>query len=264
MLKRAFDFVISLLVILIALPLWLAVAIAIKLDSPGPVFHRATRIGKDGKPFTLYKFRTMVADAPSRGPGITSSEDSRITGVGRFLRKLKIDEMPQLINVLRGEMSIVGPRPEDPRYVAHYTPEQRRVLSVRPGMASPAFVKYHNEETLLKGESWEETYVNVILPDKLRMDLKYIEQRSFLYDLQIVAQATLSLFRTTAGGGPPTAETTADRCISLWGRDRGPAQPASRGGAFPPKRSPAYVGGDCPVLSQYRTKCFGKKCLAMT
>ena len=210
MLKRAFDLFISLLVIFIALPLWLAVAIAIKLNSAGPVFHRATRIGKDGKPFTLYKFRTMVADAPSQGPGITQQDDPRITRVGRFLRKLKIDEMPQFINVLKGKISIVGPRPEDPCYVAHYTPEQRRVLSVRPGMASPAFNKYRHEETMLKGESWEESYVNVILPDKLPMDLKYIEQRSFLYDLQIVAQATLSLFRTTAGGGPPTAETTAD------------------------------------------------------
>ena len=196
MLKRAFDFVVSFLVILIALPLWLAVAMVIKLDSPGPVFHRATRIGKDGKPFTLYKFRTMVADAPQRGPGITQQADPRITCVGRFLRSLKIDEMPQLINVLKGEMSIVGPRPEDPRYVAHYTPEQRRVLSVRPGMASPAFNKYRHEEELLAaaGDDLERVYLTQILPDKLRLDLDYIEQQSFPYDLAILARAALSLF----------------------------------------------------------------------
>jgi len=196
MLKRAFDFIVSLLVILIASPFWLSVAIAIKLDSPGPVFHRATRIGKAGRPFTLYKFRTMVADAASRGPGITQQDDPRISRVGRFLRKLKIDEMPQLINVLKGDMSLVGPRPEDPRYVAHYTAEQRGVLSVRPGMASPAFIKYRHEEEVLAaaGADLEHIYLTQIMPDKLRMDLEYIEQQSFLGDLTILAQAAVSLF----------------------------------------------------------------------
>jgi lipopolysaccharide/colanic/teichoic acid biosynthesis glycosyltransferase len=137
MLKRTFDLFISFLVILIALPLWLAVAVAIKLDSPGPVFYRGPRVGKDGKPFHIYKFRTMVVDAPQRGPGITQGNDPRITRVGRFLRKLKIDEMPQLINILKGEMSIVGPRPEDPRYVAHYTPEQRRVVNTIEAVLRP-------------------------------------------------------------------------------------------------------------------------------
>ena len=205
MLKRIFDFVISFLVILIALPLWLAVAMVIKLDSPGRVFHRATRIGKDDRPFTLYKFRTMVGDAPSRGPGITQQGDPRITRVGRFLRKLKIDEMPQLINVLKGEMSIVGPRPEDPRYVAHYTPEQRRVLSVRPGLASPAFIEYRHEEELLAaaGDDVEHVYLTQILPDKLRLDLDYIEQQSFPYDLAVLAQAALSLFERNEA---PTGE----------------------------------------------------------
>lgn len=201
MLKRAFDLIVSLLVILIALPLWLAVAMAIKLDSPGPVFYRGTRIGKGGNLFTLYKFRTMVADAPRQGPGITQQADPRITSVGRLLRRLKIDEMPQLINVLKGDMSIVGPRPEDPRYVAHYTPEQRRVLTVRPGMASPAFTKYRHEEELLAaaGDDLEHVYLTQILPDKLRMDLDYIEQQSFLFDLSVLARAALSLFRTADG-----------------------------------------------------------------
>jgi len=197
MFKRIFDFIVSLAVILIAFPIWILVALAIKMDSPGPVFHRGTRVGKDGKPFTLFKFRTMVADAPRRGPGITQQDDPRITRVGRFLRKLKIDEMPQLINVLKGEMSIIGPRPEDPRYVAHYTPEQRRVLTVRPGMASPAFIKYRHEEELLAAASddLEHVYLTQILPDKLRMDIEYVRNQSFIGDLSIFAQAALSLFK---------------------------------------------------------------------
>ena len=200
MLKRAFDITVSSLVIFIALPLWAIIAIAIKFDSPGPVFYSGARIGKDGSPFTIYKFRTMIVDALQEGPGITRQDNPRITRVGRFIRKLKIDEMPQLINVLRGEMSIVGPRPEDPRYVAHYTPEQRRVLSVRPGMASPAFNKYRHEEELLAtaGDDLERVYLTQILPDKLRMDLDYIDQQSFLFDLSVLAQAALSLFRPSA------------------------------------------------------------------
>ena len=196
MLKRVFDITISTFFLFAFSPLFLLIATFIKVDSEGPVLHRGTRIGKDGKPFTLYKFRTMVADAPNQGPGITRDTDPRITRVGRFLRKLKIDEIPQLINVLKGEMSIVGPRPEDPRYVAHYTPEQRRVLSVRPGMASPAFNKYRHEEELLAaaGDDLERVYLTQILPDKLRLDLDYIEQQSFPYDLAILARAALSLF----------------------------------------------------------------------
>lgn len=216
MLKRAFDVVVSASVVLIALPLWAVVAVAIKLSSPGPVFHRARRIGKDGRPFTLYKFRTMVADADAQGPGITRRDDPRITRVGRFLRRMKIDEMPQLLNVLRGEMSIVGPRPEDPRYVARYTPEQRRVFSVRPGMASPAFLKYRHEEELLAalGGNLEEAYLQHVLPDKLRMDLDYIACQSFAYDLAILAQAALSLFTRPDGRLPrdlPVLPSTRDQ-----------------------------------------------------
>jgi len=216
MLKRIFDVLVSFLVILIALPLWAVIAIAIKLDSPGPVFYRGIRVGKDGRLFTIYKFRTMVVDAPNRGPGITRRDDPRITRVGRFLRKLKIDEMPQLINVLKGEMSIVGPRPEDPRYVARYTPEQRRVLSVRPGMASPAFIKYRHEEELLAaaGEAWEHVYLTQILPDKLRLDLEYIEHQSFVGDLAILVQAALSLFTTTGRERAATVHPIPDRSES--------------------------------------------------
>lgn len=196
MTKRAFDVVVSLMFIILAIPLWILAAIAIKLDSKGPVFYCAKRVGQGEELFTLYKFRTMVGDGSCQNVGITTSDDPRRTRVGRVLRRMKIDEMPQLINVIKGQMSIVGPRPEDPRYVAHYTTEQRRVLRVRPGLASPAFIKYrHEEEHLtLAGEELETLYLTRILPDKLRMDLEYVENQSFICDLRVLAQAAVSLF----------------------------------------------------------------------
>jgi FlaA1/EpsC-like NDP-sugar epimerase/lipopolysaccharide/colanic/teichoic acid biosynthesis glycosyltransferase len=212
--KRAFDVLVSAVVMAVASPLWLVVALLIKVESPGPVFHRATRIGRGGEPFTLYKFRTMVADARSRGPLITGRDDPRITRVGRILRWLKIDEMPQLINVVKGDMSIVGPRPEDPRYVEQYTAEQRRVLSVRPGMASPAFIAYRHEEELLAGEPDPEArYANDILPAKLAMDLDYVDRRSFLFDVAVLGRAARSLVRP-AGTAPLP-----------WDKGSGPASP---------------------------------------
>jgi lipopolysaccharide/colanic/teichoic acid biosynthesis glycosyltransferase len=191
--KRAFDLAVASTVILVGTPLWAAVALAVVLDTPGPVFHRAVRVGKGAQPFTMYKFRTMVTGASAHAPGITRKGDPRITRVGRVLRRSKLDEMPQLVNVVKGEMSIVGPRPEDPRYVAHYTPEQRGVLSIRPGMASPAFVKYRREEDILAaaGDQVEQTYLTHVMPDKLRLDLRYIEQQSFLGDLAILARAAM-------------------------------------------------------------------------
>ncbi len=195
--KRIFDVSVSAFVILVALPLWMVTAVLIKLDSRGPILHRGVRIGRDARPFGIYKFRTMVVGAAQIGHRVTGEYDDRITRVGRGLRKLKIDEMPQLINVIRGEMSIVGPRPEDPHYVAHYTPEQRAVLSVRPGMASPAFLKYRHEETILSeaGQDLDRVYVEQILPDKLRLDLDYIAEQTFLYDTSILLRAAWSLFR---------------------------------------------------------------------
>lgn len=207
MIKRGFDFIVSILSMSLAVPLWVVVSVAIKLDSLGPIFHRSTRIGMGGKPFILYKFRTMVVGAHQIGPGVTRGNDPRITRVGQFLRKLKIDEMPQLLNVLKGEMCIVGPRPEDPRYVAKYTAEQRRVLSVRPGMASPAFIKYRHEEKLLvaAGENMETEYLRTILPDKLKMDLEYIHDQSFIHDLQILFQAAVFLLKRPAVSAKATS-----------------------------------------------------------
>jgi len=193
--KRTFDFLFSAFFLLILSPVFLLIALLIKLDSPGPVFYRAVRVGKKGEPFRLYKFRSMAAGAAVKGPGITHQGDPRVTWVGNWLRRFKLDELPQLINVCKGEMSLVGPRPEDPRYVAVYTPEHRRVFSVRPGITSAASVRYRHEEKLLIGADWEDTYLQVILPEKLKIDLDYIQRRTFATDLLIIWQTFLALFR---------------------------------------------------------------------
>lgn len=194
-LRRAFDLVAVAFGMILLSPIFLIVPLFIKATSPGPVFHRTERVGRGGRLFKLYKFRSMVADAARIGPGITSADDRRITPVGRWLRRFKIDELPQLLNVLRGEMSLVGPRPEDPRYVAHYTLEQRRVLSVSPGLTSPASLRYHAEESLLSGSDWETTYLSVVLPDKLRIELDYLEHRTLISDVRVILQTTLAVMR---------------------------------------------------------------------
>jgi len=195
MVKRLFDVIVSAMALILLSPLFLSVAIAIKLSSPGPIFYRAVRVGRHGVLFRLYKFRSMVVNADKIGAGITTAHDPRITPVGRFLRRTKLDELPQLINVLRGEMSLVGPRPEDPRYVALYTEEQRRVLRARPGMTSLASVRYRNEQALLSGDDWETRYIQQIMPDKLAIDLQYIERATLLSDLGVLWQTFLALFR---------------------------------------------------------------------
>lgn len=195
MAKRIFDFVCAALGLVILLPLFGLVALAIKLDSPGPVFYRGERVGRGGKPFRIFKFRTMVINAAQQGPRITTRDDTRITRVGRLLRKYKIDELPQLFNVLRGEMSLVGPRPEDPRYVARYTPAQRRVLEVRPGITSPATLQYHHEDRLLTNEDWETVYLNELMPRKLAIELEYLDRRTWLTDFKIILQTLVAIFR---------------------------------------------------------------------
>jgi len=195
MAKRAFDFACATLGLAILMPFFVIIALAIKLDSPGPVFFRGERVGLGGKLFRIFKFRTMVVDAAQRGPGITTHGDTRITRVGHFLRKYKIDELPQLFNVLLGEMSLVGPRPEDPRYVAYYTPEQRRVLEIRPGITSPATLHYHHEERWLEGKNWETAYLNELMPRKLAIELEYLDTRTWLTDLKIILQTLLVIFR---------------------------------------------------------------------
>ncbi len=193
--RRAIDLFGAGLGIVLLSPLWALVAVTIKLDSPGPVFYRARRVGKDGKLFRLYKFRTMVTDADKYGPAITAAGDPRITRVGRLLRRTKIDELPQLLNVLKGEMSLVGPRPEDPRYVALYTEEQREILRVRPGITSAASLTYRHEELLLQGEDWERVYQTEIMPAKLAIDLEYLRHRTLWSDLVLIAKTILSMLR---------------------------------------------------------------------
>lgn len=195
MLKRTFDLLASALGLIILSPIFALIALLIRLTSPGPVFYRARRVGQGGREFTLYKFRSMVADADRRGPGITAAGDSRVTPVGRVLRRTKLDELPQLWNVLRGDMSLVGPRPEDPRYVALYTPEQRRVLDVRPGITSLASIEYRNEEAVLHGPDWEQHYIHEVMPAKLAIDLRYVQRATLFTDLLIILRTLLALFR---------------------------------------------------------------------
>lgn len=187
--KRAFDLVMSLAGIVLLLPLLLAVALWVKLDSRGPVLFRQERVGRGGRRFRILKFRTMAATQEPRGPAITVGADPRITRAGHVLRRLKLDELPQLGNVLWGDMSFVGPRPEVPRYVAMYTDEQRQVLRVRPGITDPASLTYRRESDMLAGVADPETYyVREIMPAKLRMNLEYLQRQSFCRDLAIIVK----------------------------------------------------------------------------
>jgi lipopolysaccharide/colanic/teichoic acid biosynthesis glycosyltransferase len=194
MINRLFDFSSALIGLIVFSPLFLITSLIIKLTSAGPVFHRGERVGLNGRLFNLYKFRTMIASAATIGPGITVKDDPRVTWVGRLLRGTKIDELPQLINVLKGDMSLVGPRPEDPRYVAQYTPKQRQVLKFRPGITSAASLAYRREEEILDRLDWERVYQNEVLPAKLAIDLDYFSKRTLVSDLLLIVRTLLSLF----------------------------------------------------------------------
>jgi lipopolysaccharide/colanic/teichoic acid biosynthesis glycosyltransferase len=192
--KRAMDVLASALGLFVLLPLLLAVAVAIKLDSPGPILFRQVRIGRRMRPFEILKFRTMIAESP--GAPLTVGSDARITRVGRLLRKLKMDELPQLINVLRGEMSLVGPRPEVLRYVAFYPREFAEILAVRPGITDAASIRYRDEATLLaQAEDAEAEYRNRILPDKIALARMYVHRASLRYDLALIFKTIWLLFR---------------------------------------------------------------------
>jgi lipopolysaccharide/colanic/teichoic acid biosynthesis glycosyltransferase len=196
MLKRIFDFLVSLFGLIIFSPLFLIIAILIKLDSEGPVFYRGERIGKGGKPFRIFKFRTMVKDAEKMGGPSTSADDPRLTKIGKFLRKYKLDELPQLINVLKGEMSLVGPRPEVPEEVATYSEKEKEILKVKPGMTDFASLWDFHEEEILKGsKDPHQTYREKIKPMKLKLALEYVEKRSFFTDLKIIFLTIKKLFK---------------------------------------------------------------------
>ena len=185
--KRVFDILASFLGLFIISPLFVILAIWIKLDSKGPVFYKQVRVGRGNKDFYLYKFRSMCMGADKAGLITVGGRDSRITKSGYYIRKYKLDEFPQLINVLKGDMSLVGPRPEVRKYVELYTPEQMHVLDVRPGITDLASIRYRNENELLeKAEDPDKYYIEVIMQDKLRINLEYVKNHSFLYDIKLI------------------------------------------------------------------------------
>lgn len=192
--KRIFDIVMSLIgLIILGIPM-IIIGIIIKLSSEGPVFYKQVRVGKSNKDFKILKFRTMIVDADKKGMQITVGKDPRITGIGHFLRKTKIDELPQLINVLKGEMSFVGPRPEVRKYVEMYDNYQKNVLKIKPGITDLASIEYRDESTLLgQSANPEKTYIEEIMPTKLKLNLKYMQEFSFFYDIKLILKTLVKI-----------------------------------------------------------------------
>lgn len=192
--KRCFDITAAGVGLLLLSPLFACIALAVKLADRGPIFYRQERVGRNGVSFRIWKFRTMITGADKLGPGVTQGGDSRVTKVGRVLRRGKLDELPQLINVLVGEMSFVGPRPEVPKYVAHYTSQHREILQYRPGITDPASILFRDEEGLLKGvANVEEFYLAHCMPVKIALNLEYSRRANVLTDLGLVAQTVFLL-----------------------------------------------------------------------
>jgi lipopolysaccharide/colanic/teichoic acid biosynthesis glycosyltransferase len=193
--KRCADVTLALAGIVLLLPLFVLTALLIRLDSAGPVMFVHERIGRSFRPFRMYKFRTMRADAPLDGSLVTVRGDTRVTRIGRLLRRTKLDELPQLINVLRGEMSLVGPRPEVRRFVEQFRSDYEELLTVRPGITDPASLKYRDEEAILaRAACPEDYYVQQVLPDKIQLSKKYVQSASFIGDLFILLR---TIFRLT-------------------------------------------------------------------
>ncbi len=199
--KRLFDICFATVAIVLLWPIFILAALGIRMTSPGPIFYRAKRTGLNGIVFTMYKFRTMHVEQSARCSVITAHDDPRVFGFGNILRKLKIDELPQLFNVLRGDMSIVGPRPEDPKIVdQYYTSYQRKTLTVRPGLASPGSIyNYTHGNQLLKTDTPETAYIQNLLPIKLALESVYVQRVSLLYDLRIILRTIVIILATTLG-----------------------------------------------------------------
>jgi lipopolysaccharide/colanic/teichoic acid biosynthesis glycosyltransferase len=196
MIKRFFDIVCSLLGVIILLPILALLALFIKLESKGPIIFKQLRVGKGNRDFVLYKFRSMYIDAEKRGQLTIGMRDPRITRMGFFLRRYKLDELPQLFNVLNGTMSFVGPRPEVRRYVEMYTPQQMQVLQVRPGITDYASLKYFKENEILgQSPNPEHDYIHVIMPEKLKLNNQYIQNQSFITDLKLILATVFKIFR---------------------------------------------------------------------
>ncbi|MEE0237192.1 MAG: sugar transferase [Bacteroidales bacterium] len=187
--KRLFDILASGCGLLVLSPVFIIVAIWIKLDSQGPVFYRQTRVGRYNKDFRIFKFRSMRVGSDKGSLVTIGGRDPRVTRSGYFIRKFKIDELPQLINVFTGDMSLVGPRPEVRHYVNYWTPDQMRVLDVRPGITDPASIRFRNENELLeKAQDPERYYIDVIMQEKIKLYLEYVEKSSFWYDIKLIFQ----------------------------------------------------------------------------
>jgi lipopolysaccharide/colanic/teichoic acid biosynthesis glycosyltransferase len=186
--KRTFDLIVAAAGLLALAPLMAGLAIAVKLSSPGPVFYRGVRTGRRGQPFRIFKFRSMIADGEQRGGTTTGRDDPRVTPLGRVLRHTKLDELPQLINVLAGDMSLVGPRPEVAEYTDAYTADERRILSVRPGITDLASLRFNNLEEVVGSDDPDETFRRKVLPEKIALRLKYVDERSLAGDLAILAR----------------------------------------------------------------------------
>lgn len=194
--KRVFDIVVAALILLVLSPFFLLLAVAIKIDSKGPVFFRQVRVGLNGQDFRIYKFRSMVQDADKKGLALTTEGDSRITRVGKLIRKCRLDEFSQVLNVLDGTMSLVGPRPEVRKYVDAYKPEYLATLLVRPGVTATASIHFKDEDELLNsGGDPEEIYINDILPEKMRYNLEYLNCISVWQDFKIMLQTVVAVFK---------------------------------------------------------------------
>lgn len=197
MAKRIFDIVFSCMGLILLTPLLLLIALVVKLSSPGPVFYRGARLGRYGRPFRVFKFRTMVVDAEKIGHLATPNGDRRVTNVGIALRNYKLDELPQLLNVLRGEMSLVGPRPEAEFYFQYYSKEEKdTILSVRPGITDYGSLHFHDEGKLIVGSDPVTFYIKKILPYKLQLQLQYIRERSFIGDLHVILATIATIVKT--------------------------------------------------------------------
>jgi lipopolysaccharide/colanic/teichoic acid biosynthesis glycosyltransferase len=196
MLKRTFDFLSSLIGLILISPILVTISILIKKEDRGPVFYRGARVGRFGKLFRIFKFRTMVVNAEKMGGPSTADDDPRITKMGRFIRKFKLDELPQLINVLKGEMSIVGPRPEVQMYVDMFSEGEKVILTVRPGITDWASIWNPDEGAILAGSpDPEKTYMGKIRPEKIRLQLKYVKERSLVVDMKIILKTLETVLR---------------------------------------------------------------------
>jgi lipopolysaccharide/colanic/teichoic acid biosynthesis glycosyltransferase len=203
MLKRTLDLVVGFVGIIFLSPLVLAIALAIKVESPGPVFYRGVRVGRFGKPFRIFKFRSMVVDAEKVGAASTHEHDPRVTRAGRWIRRFKLDELPQLFNVLLGDMSLVGPRPEVEKFVDLYTEAERPILSARPGITDWASIRFHNEGEIIAASGIadaDQAYAQLIRPEKLRLQLKYVAEQGFFTDLRILTATLATLVHTRMPG----------------------------------------------------------------